>query len=219
VTGTELDRLAANPYVARLIRALTGRAGVQIEMKGARMAAILLALRAGAEGEPELLMIKRAEFERDPWSGHIACPGGRMEPGDRDLSVTALRETLEETGIDVARDGRLIGHLDDVSPRSQMLPSIIIRPYVALVRADVEIVPSYEVASAFWVPLSALRDQTAWGMGFVNVRGGRRSVSTFQHGEHLVWGLTERVLRQFLACLGEPPLGESRDDEAPAVSL
>ena len=126
-----------------------------------------------------------------------------MEPTDRNLEATALRETWEETGIDVARDGRILGQLDDLSPRSPMLPPIIIRPFVAIVRSDVEIIPSVEVASAFWVPISALREQGAWGMGLVRAAGGERNVSTFQHGEHTVWGLTERVLRQFLTYAGE----------------
>jgi hypothetical protein len=137
-----------------------------------------------------------------------------MESTDRDLSVTAVRETWEETGIDVERDGRLLGHLDDLSPRSPLLPPIVIRPFVALVRADVRIAPSHEVASAFWVPTSALREQAAWGMGLVHARGGSRNVSVFQYGEHTVWGLTERVLRQFLTYLGTPPEGESRDEMA-----
>jgi 8-oxo-dGTP pyrophosphatase MutT (NUDIX family) len=199
----ELDRLERHPSVARLIRSLAEHPPVVVDPEPQmRLAAILLALRARADGEPELLMIKRAEAEGDPWSGHIACPGGRMEPGDRDLAVTAVRETLEETGVDVARDGRLLGHLDDISPRTPVLPPIVIRPYVALVRGDVEIVPSREVAAAFWVPVSALRERTAWGIGHVPVGGAMREVSVFQHGEYTVWGLTERVLRQFLAFIG-----------------
>jgi len=202
----ELDRLERHPHVARLIRSLAQHPPVVVQPEpGMRLAAILLALRARADGEPELLMIKRAEAEGDPWSGHIACPGGRMEPGDHDLAVTAVRETLEETGVDVARDGRLLGHLDDLSPRTPVLPPIVIRPYVALVRAGVEIVPSREVAAAFWVPISALRERTAWGTDSVSVRGSTLEVSVFKHGEYTVWGLTERVLRQFLAHVGEPP--------------
>src|SRR5437764_7068841 len=124
----ELDRLAATPLVARLIRTLAERPGCAADVRGrARLAANLLAMRARADGEPELLMIKRADAEGDPWSGHIACPGGRMEPDDHDLAVTALRETLEETGVDVARDGRLLGQLDDISPRTPVLPPIVIR--------------------------------------------------------------------------------------------
>jgi 8-oxo-dGTP pyrophosphatase MutT (NUDIX family) len=215
VTAAELDRLAAHPLVARLVRSFAERPGRTVEAEGpVRRAAILLVLRARADGDPELLMIKRADAEGDPWSGHIACPGGRMEPGDRDLAETAVRETREETGVDVARDGRLLGHLDDLAPRSAHLPPLVIRPYVALVRADVEIVPSHEVAAAFWVPLSALRTQTAWGTGLVHVRGTDRRVSVFQHGDHTVWGLTERVLRQFLEYAGTPAEGESFDEDA-----
>jgi 8-oxo-dGTP pyrophosphatase MutT (NUDIX family) len=214
----ELDRLARHPLVARLVQSLVERPGRTVEVeRTVRRAAILLVLRTRADGEPELLMIKRAEAEGDPWSGHIACPGGRMEPQDLDLGVTAVRETWEETGVDVARDGRLLGHLDDLRPRSSALPPIVIRPYVALVRAEVEIVPSHEVAAAFWVPLADLLTPDAWGTGLVKVRGGERRVSVFQHGEHTVWGLTERALRQFLAYVGEPVAGEPVDEDAPGA--
>jgi 8-oxo-dGTP pyrophosphatase MutT (NUDIX family) len=210
LTATELDRLAAHPPVARLLHSLAERPGrAATADSGVRRAAILLALRMGNGGEPEVLMIKRADAERDPWSGHVALPGGRMEPGDADLAATAMRETWEETGVDVARDGRLLGALDDVTPRSPTLMPMVIRPFVALVRADVQIVPSHEVAAAFWVPLSALRASESWGIGNVRVRDGERRVSVFRHGPYTVWGLTERVLRQFLVYLGEPPAGES----------
>jgi 8-oxo-dGTP pyrophosphatase MutT (NUDIX family) len=212
LTATELDRLAAHPPIVRLLQSLAERPGRPAAAGGdVRRAAILLALRTGNGGEPEVLMIKRADAERDPWSGHVALPGGRMEPGDSDLAATAIRETWEETGVDVVRDGRLLGALDDVMPRSPTLTPMVIRPYVALVRADVAIVPSHEVAAAFWVPLSALRASDSWGTGTVRVRDGERRVSVFRHGPYTVWGLTERVLRQFLSYLGEPPAGESVD--------
>ena len=213
----ELDALARHPVVRRLLRSLAERPGRLVEADPrTRRAAILLAMRARADGEPELLMIKRSDFEGDPWSGHIACPGGRMEPEDRDLAVTAVRETLEETGIDVAVDGRLLGYLDELSPRTPHLPPLVIRPYVALVRADVHIVPSNEVADAFWVPLPALRTTEAWGTDTVHVRGRDRTVSVFRHGTYTVWGLTERVLRQFMSYVGEPMVSASFDDDGPA---
>ena len=202
---TTIDALLELPDVRRLRAALAARPGVRIDASDGlrRLAAIALVLRPGFgptdAADPELLMIKRAEAEGDPWSGHVACPGGRMEPGDHDLEQTAVRETWEETGVDLARDGRVLGALDDISPRTPTLPPIIVRPYVAVVRPELEIVQSSEVAEAFWVPLAALRERAAWGTAMVPVRGaGERQVSAFRHGAYTVWGLTERVLRQFL---------------------
>jgi 8-oxo-dGTP pyrophosphatase MutT (NUDIX family) len=199
-----LDALLAHPDIARLAESLTARPGNKQAFVGpVRPAAIALVIRAGDTGHHELLMIKRAEAERDPWSGHIACPGGRMEPGDADLAETAIRETREETGVDLARDGRILGTLDDISPRTPALPPIIIRPFVAAVRPDVSIVPSDEVAEAFWVPLSALRETSAWGTGLVQIRGmAAREERVFRHGEYTVWGLTHRALSQLLEHLG-----------------
>jgi len=183
-----IDDLLEMPDVHRLRSALAGRPGVRIDASDGtrRLAAIALVLRSTSDAvaapDPELLMIKRAEAEGDPWSGHVACPGGRMEPGDHDLEQTAVRETWEETGVDLARDGVVLGALDDISPRTPTLPPIIVRPFVAVVKPDVEIVQSSEVAEAFWVPLAALRERAAWGTAIVPVRGyGERQVTAFRH--------------------------------------
>jgi 8-oxo-dGTP pyrophosphatase MutT (NUDIX family) len=200
---TSLDALLAHPDVARLALRLAAHRGRTIELEGAaRYAAIALVLRPSDVGEPELLMIKRAEIEGDPWSGHIACPGGRMDPGDRDLEHTATRETWEETGVDLVEDGRVLGTLDDISPRTPSLPPIVIRPFVAVVKPEVAIVDSPEVAEAFWVPVSAIRETTSWGKAFVPIRGvGEREVDVFRHGPYTVWGLTHRALTQFVELL------------------
>lgn len=198
-----LDALLAHPEISRLARALERPGRELTAAPPTRWAAIALVLRPGATGAPELLMIKRAEMERDPWSGHVACPGGRQEPGDADLAQTAMRETWEETGVDLARVGRVLGTLDDISPRTPLLPPIVIRPFVVAVPSSVEIVQSGEVAEAFWVPLAALRERAAWGISTIQVRGENREESTFTHGEYRVWGLTERVLRQLLGRMDE----------------
>lgn len=201
---TSLDALLAHPDVSRLALRLAEQRGRTLELEGAaRYAAIALVLRPSDLGDPELLMIKRAEVERDPWSGHVACPGGRMDPTDRDLEHTAVRETWEETGIDLTRDGRILGTLDDITPRTPLLPPLVIRPFVAAVKPEVEIVESPEVAEVFWVPMSAIRETAAWGKGFVPIRGvGEREVDVFRHGQYTVWGLTHRALTQFVDLLG-----------------
>lgn len=163
-----------------------------------RWAAVAAVLRV--VDEPELLFIKRAVLERDPWSGHVAFPGGRIEPADTSLEMTAMRETFEELALDLGA-GRMLGRLDDLAPRSPVLPPIIIRPYVAVVAADVEFVLSAEVASAFWVPLSALRGENAEAEHVMTINDVRARFPAFRVQEHIVWGLTERIVRQLLPLL------------------
>lgn len=200
---TSLDALLARSDVARLARRLADQRGRTLEAEGpTRYAAIALVMRPSVVGEPELLMIKRAELEHDPWSGHIACPGGRMEPTDRDLQQTAIRETWEETGIDLAADGLVLGTLDDISPRTPTLPPLVIRPFVAVVKPEITIIESPEVAAAFWVPMESIRATESWGRALVPIRGvGDREVEVFRHGEYTVWGLTHRALTQFVRML------------------
>lgn len=195
-----LATFLARPDIARIARRIGERTPRAVEVTGnERFAAIALTLRPSANDEPELLMIRRAEMEGDPWSGHIACPGGRMEPGDIDLAHTAMRETLEETGVDLARDGRILGALDDVAPRTPALPPLVIRPFVAIVSRAAVITPSDEVAEAFWVPLAAFLHAPSWGRETVPIRNeGSREVDVFRYGPFVVWGLTHRALTQFL---------------------
>ena len=179
-----LDTFLERPDIARIARRISERSPRAVQATGnERYAAIALTLRPSAEGEPELLMIRRAEVERDPWSGHIACPGGRMDPDD----------------IDLARDGRILGALDDVAPRTPALPPLVIRPFVAVVVREAVTTPSDEVAEAFWVPLSAFLHPPSWGRAAVPIRGvGSREVEVFRYGQFVVWGLTHRALAQFL---------------------
>jgi len=87
-----------------------------IEANGRRQAAVALLLRERDSRGLEILVIRRAENEHDPWSGHMALPGGGYEPGDHSVYDTARRETLEEIGIDLD-EGLFLGRLDDVGPR------------------------------------------------------------------------------------------------------
>ena len=193
----------AGARIGRIAEALAARRGRQVELApGERRAAVALILRGGDLDELEMLLIKRATYEGDPWSGHVALPGGRQEAEDASLLDTAVRETREETGIDLALHGRALGALDDLAPRTPVLPPIIISPFVFSLGGEARLVASAEVAEAFWVPVDALRAPGVAQEIELFLAGGPRRVQSLRHGAHTIWGLTERILQQFFSLLG-----------------
>lgn len=187
-----------DPRLELLRRALRARGAMRLERRPEhREAAVALLLRP--REQLEILLIKRAERDTDPWSGHMALPGGRREPGDADLVTTAFRETEEETGVPLFRDGDLLGRLDDVAPSTPRLPPIVIRPFTVAVPSETEAAPDRnEVDAVMWVPLAALRDEGAVSEILIELHDGRRSFPSLRFGDHVIWGLTHRILTQFL---------------------
>ncbi|MCC6244328.1 MAG: CoA pyrophosphatase [Gemmatimonadaceae bacterium] len=161
----------------------------------ARFAAVAAVLRV--VDEPELLFIKRADVAHDPWSGHIAFPGGRSELSDLSLLDTAIRETREELSIEI-EPKQVLGRLDDLAPRSRALPPIIVRPYVAIVSKDAEIIPSREVAASVWVPLRTIQSIDAETEYTIATESGVVRFPAYALNGHVVWGLTERIVRQLM---------------------
>lgn len=160
-------------------------------------AAVAVVLRA--QPTLELLLIKRAQSERDPWSGHMALPGGRRDPDDDDLRSTAIRETSEETGVDLDRNGRSLGRLDVVAPSSPRLPKLTISPFVFGVGPDVHAhIASHEIEQVYWVPLDHLRDPANHRAVDIPLPGGTRAFPCYEVAGEIVWGLTHRILAQFL---------------------
>lgn len=194
-----LHPLLRHPVLAHLADVLASRPGALAEDDGSpARAAVAITIRVGPEAEPELLLIRRATRVGDPWSGQVALPGGRWSPGDPSLRETALRETREETGIDLGELGVVLGTLDELRPRTPTLPPIIVTPYVAVSPPDVSLVTNHEVAAAFWIPFRHLLDPEVARESTVEVRGARWRVPSFVFGEYVIWGMTERILRQLL---------------------
>src|SRR5690348_3736518 len=186
--------------LAQVRRAVRGHQPRTVDAPDALPAAVALVLLDSVPAGTglEILLIRRAERAGDPWSGQIAFPGGRYERGDPDLLATAIRETREETGVDLAQAERL-GSLDDLYPRTPTLPPVVVRPFVfALDRRPPPLVPSDEVQRAFWLPLSRLGEAGVRREITLTLRGVERTFPAYLVDDELIWGMTERILTPFI---------------------
>ena len=153
----------------------------------------------------EVLFIERAAREGDPWSGHMAFPGGRVDPIDRGTRQAAERETLEEVGVSLASATHL-GRLDDLEGRPQREDGMVISAHVYHVEDPEPLEPNYEVQQAFWFPVAGLLDRQRH-VTYPHATYGGRHLPGILVGEpdrHIVWGLTYRFLDVFLSVVGKP---------------
>jgi 8-oxo-dGTP pyrophosphatase MutT (NUDIX family) len=186
--------------LARVRAALAHYVAQEVLAPEARPAAVALILLERSSGL-EALFIKRAERVGDPWSRQVAFPGGRHESSDANLLVTAMRETLEETGIDLSGAERL-GVLDDLYPRIPTLPPVLVRPFVFAVSSPPLLAASEEVELAFWASLDRLVAPGVRRDVRFHVRGVERVFPAYDLGDEVIWGMTERILTPFLELIG-----------------
>jgi 8-oxo-dGTP pyrophosphatase MutT (NUDIX family) len=174
----------------------------------ASVAVVLATAAAGVE----LLLIQRATRDRDPWSGHVALPGGRRDPDDADVIATAVRETREEVGIDLVTDAEPIGRLDELRAIARQRPlDLVISPIVFSLRRPVTLALSArEVTGAVWVPLAFLASADARSTHRRTLDGVSSDFPALRYGDYTIWGLTHRILDGFLTIVGAPvPDGRS----------
>lgn len=163
-------------------------------------ASVALIYRMTEHDEIELLFIKRARREGDPWSGDMAFPGGRMQPEDTTARAVAERETFEETGVDLIRHGRFRARLSDLVTRqhSRWRP-MIVTPYVYEWREPQAVSPNHEVEQMVWISLHYLttsenQSRIPWRTSL-----GTLNMPCCLYQDYCIWGLSYSMLQEFLA--------------------
>ena len=180
----------------------------------AQRSAVAIISRHGPKGE-EILLIKRAARIGDPWSGHIAFPGGKKQTSDHSTHDTAIRETLEEIDLDLTTDSHFLGRsIDLVTRRHNALKPMIVTPYRFRLTNTTNfnvsnMIPNDEVADVLWVPLSFFKNKKnqstmRWSPFLTSEKHPpyqtwlRSSASVqlpcYYFQDHCIWGLTYRML-------------------------
>ncbi|MCB9709129.1 MAG: CoA pyrophosphatase [Myxococcales bacterium] len=168
-------------------------------------AAVAMILRQAAPWGTgfELLVIRRAERAQDPWSGHMAMPGGRAEPGDSDLLDTAVREVAEEVGWQLQEAARYLGSLEPVPIRTRgrllgdyVVPLVFLLEHEASWRFN-----DAEVVEALWLPLNSVLSGEADTVVEHTFDGVSVSAPAFRAKHHAIWGLTHHMITRLAALI------------------
>ena len=113
-------------------------------------AAVVVLLKFVNQGF-QVLLVKRSEKLGDPWSGQTALPGGKRSPEDQNPKDTVIRETFEETGINLLMGSSFLGTIEPMM--STQKPEMKILPFVVLQEKPQIINLNEELTEYFWTPL------------------------------------------------------------------
>lgn len=187
--------------IERISRCLRQSRFVSIPEESRTRAAVAMIISSGAAG-PELLFIQRAAHELDPWSGHVAFPGGKLEQGE-EVCDAARRETLEEVGIDLA-SAEYLGRLSDIIGAN--LPVRVSCCVFGMERELATPVLSDEVKAAFWISLRELTDSSRHRLSRVAFADRDLEVPAIvlpYPDAPVLWGITYRLVMQFLGVVAD----------------
>jgi 8-oxo-dGTP pyrophosphatase MutT (NUDIX family) len=188
-------------FADRLAAVLGSRRPRSAEVDDARDAAVLVPIVAVPE--PTLIFTVRTDTVASH-KGQISFPGGSIDATDASPLQAALRETHEEIGLDPT-SVRVLGGLDEIPT---FVSGFVISPFVGWLEEPPELTPNPdEVAEILYVPISDLVEEAREEAGF---RHGGRTYPTeaWIWNDHVVWGVTARLLRHFLVLLAEAGLAE-----------
>ena len=172
--------------------------------------AVVALLDGDHVSDASLLLIKRAQREGDPWSGHMGLPGGRYEKGDRSGWGTAKREMAEEVGFDAdALEHKVLrptlaGRLSDYNTAKRVLPTkMVISAYVMTVEQKPDLTLNHEVADTIWVPMTYFADPNNREFKDFKFRGKDERLPCYRYDDDkVIWGITLTLIDELLRAHG-----------------
>ena len=175
-----------------------GRRASKPQLTRLPKAAVCMILRQNKSADAlDVLLVKRRVLESDPWSGHMAFPGGRSKESDGDPLNTAKREVEEETGIDIG-SCELLGTLDDTFPGNK---SVCVIPFVLLAKESTEVrIDANEITDHVWIPVDFFIERSNSSKLTVKRYGVDQVVTSYNYKEsYIIWGMTLRLIDDFIS--------------------
>ena len=197
LAGDMLPGIGAHMEMAHPIRKVEPRINIEVRKE----AGVLITLFEKSPGDFHVIMIRRGSGgENDKHAGQIAFPGGKIEPGDRDLMYTAMREANEEIALDLTA----IDILGSLSPLYITVSKYLVHPFVAYSwKPPVLIRQEREIEEILELPLNEFRSTTVKQVTQIQLSTGitLNHVPCFFVNGHVIWGATAMIMNEFLEIL------------------
>lgn len=178
--------------VDKIFSALISRTPEIVMGNGLTPAAVLIPIQERADGD-YIVLTKRGD-NMPTHKGQIAFPGGRVHAGDADLVATALRESHEEIGV-VPEHVRVLGRLDEFTAGY----GIVVTPVVGVIPPQYDfLLDLAETSAVASVPIRSLMEPGTYVKNAHLSPGGHPSYHFYVNNGWDIWGVTARILVQFL---------------------
>lgn len=177
------------------------RADVTPDPNEVKNAAVLIIMFEKSPGDWHIVFIRRGSgHERDKHGGQVAFPGGKAEPGDRDLMYTALREAEEETAIDLTT----LDVLGELTPMYITVSKFLVHPFIAYAYKVPELTrQESEVEEILELALADFKNESAVTETRINLGNGivLNHVPAFHVQGNIIWGATAMIMSELLEVL------------------
>ena len=167
-------------------------------LAASREAGVLIVFFEKSPGGFHILFIRRgSSHDQDKHAGQIGFPGGKKEPGDKDMMYTAMREAEEEVGIDLSQ----VDVLGPLSPLFITVSKYLVHPFVAYSRTEPQLTrQESEIEEILELPLAEFRSPSAIQETKIQLSAGitLNHVPCFQIEGHIIWGATAMIMNELL---------------------
>ena len=140
-----------------------------------------------------LTLIKRNSYKGNH-SAQISFPGGKMESTDANLKTCALRETLEEVGIQCTEE-EVLGKL---TPLYIPISNFMVHPYVALLPSEPKFaIDPHEVKHLIEIPIEIILNNKYKKQREIISQEHHITTPVYEIEDDYIWGATAMILSEF----------------------